>query len=44
MECKSGSEKDNMLQLMNAVLTDRTRRETVGKAHSHKKKRDKKMK
>ena len=29
---------------MNAVLTDRTRRETVGKANAHKKKRDKKFK
>ena len=33
-----------MLELMNAVLTDRSRRETVGKANANRKKRDKKFK
>lgn len=40
----SVSEKSSMLELMNAVLTDRTHRETVGKRKVHLKKRDKKNK
>jgi hypothetical protein len=38
----SVSEKDHQLELMNAVLTNRTHRETEGKRKSHLKKRDKK--
>ena len=40
----SVSEKSGMLELMNAVLQDRTHRETEGKKRSHLKKRDKKSK
>ena len=40
----SVSEKSGMLELMNAVLEDRSHRETQGKRKVHLKKRDKKNK
>ena len=39
----SVSERDHQLELMNAVLTTRTHRETEGKRKSYLKKRDKKF-